>query len=49
VYVNANSVENAITRPVRATHHANRDFTPLVPLADDCLAALARGAAATSA
>jgi len=23
-------------------HHANRDFTPLVPLADDCLAALAR-------
>jgi ectoine hydroxylase len=39
VYVNANSVENAITRPVRATHHANRDFTPLVPLADRCLLA----------
>jgi hypothetical protein len=26
-------------------HHANRDFTPLVPLADDCLAALARTSA----
>jgi ectoine hydroxylase len=48
VYLNANSVENAITRPVRATHHANRDFSPLVPLADDCLAALARGAAAAA-
>jgi hypothetical protein len=35
-------VENAITKPVRAVHHANRDFTPLVPLADDCLASLAR-------
>ncbi len=41
VYINANSVENRITKPVRAAHHANRDFTPLVPLADDCLAALA--------
>jgi ectoine hydroxylase len=41
VYINANSVENAITRPVRAVHHANRDFTPLVPLADDCLVELA--------
>lgn len=37
VYVNANSVQNKITKLVRATHHANRDFTPLVPLADDCL------------
>lgn len=45
VYINANSVENAITRPVRAVHHANRDFTPLVPLADDCLVELARAVA----
>lgn len=42
VYINANSVENRITKLVRAVHHANRDFTPLVPLADDCLAALAK-------
>ena len=41
VYVNANSVENKITKLVRATHHANRDFTPLVALADDCLVELA--------
>jgi len=39
VYINANSVENRITKPVRATHHANRDFTPLVPISDDCLLA----------
>lgn len=45
VYINANSVENRITRFARATHHANRDFTPLVPLADDCLAELAAAAA----
>ncbi len=44
VYVNANSVENRITRLVRATHHANRDFTPLQPLADDCLLASGAGA-----
>lgn len=44
VYINANSVDNRITKLVRATHHANRDFTPLVPLADDCLASLAAGA-----
>jgi ectoine hydroxylase len=42
VYVNANSVENKITKLVRATHHANRDFTPLVALSDDCLEELAR-------
>jgi len=29
---------------VRATHHANRDFTPLQPLADDCLLASGAGA-----
>ena len=37
VYLNANAVSNRITKPVRAEHHASRDFTPLVPLADDCL------------
>ena len=39
VYINANSVDNAITRPVRATHHANRDFTALEPIDDRCLLA----------
>ena len=37
VYLNANAVSNKITRPVRAEHHASRNFAPLVPLADDCL------------
>ncbi len=46
VYLNANAVSNRITRLVRAEHHASRDFTPLVPLADDCLAELAAEPAA---
>lgn len=44
VYINANSVENRITKFARAPHHANRDFTPLQPLADDCLLAPGAGA-----
>ena len=42
VYLTCNRVENHIRRPTRPDYYANRDFTPLAPLADDCLAALAR-------
>lgn len=41
VYLNVNSVENAATRFDRPRYFANPDFTPLLPLADDCLAQLA--------
>jgi ectoine hydroxylase len=40
-YVNVNSVDNVATRFVRPRYLANPDFTPLAPLGDDCLAALA--------
>lgn len=44
-YLNYNAVSNACTGEKRAWHHCNRDFTPLRPLADDCLAELAGQAA----
>ncbi len=37
VYLSANAVENRIRRFKRPEHIAHRDFTPLAPLADDCL------------
>lgn len=39
-YVNYAAVSNAATGTERAWHHNNRDFTPLQPLSDDCLARL---------
>ncbi len=41
MYLNYNAVSNACTGTERAWHHNNRDFTPLSPLNDDCLRALA--------
>jgi ectoine hydroxylase len=41
MYLNYNAVSNACTGTDRAWHHNNRDFTPLQPLNDDCLKALA--------
>ena len=46
VYLSANSVENAIRRFKRPEWIAHRDFTPIVPRADDCLLELARQPAA---
>ncbi|MGH1357274.1 MAG: phytanoyl-CoA dioxygenase family protein [Burkholderiaceae bacterium] len=37
IYINVNAVDNAITNPVRADYFANRDFSPIQALADDCL------------
>ncbi len=37
IYINCNAVGNAITRPGRAEYFANPDFTPIRPMADDCL------------
>lgn len=37
LFINANSVNNRPTKQKRAEYHNNRDFTPLVPLADNCL------------
>jgi len=37
VYLTANHVENHIRKPTRPDYYANRDFTPLEALADDCL------------
>lgn len=39
-----NPVSNALTRHQRPDHQHHRDLTPIVPLADDCLAADARAA-----
>ncbi len=39
VYISANRVDNAIQRYQRAEWIAHRDFTPITPLADDCLLA----------
>lgn len=36
-YLNYNSVENREIEARRAVHHCSTDFTPLEPLADDCL------------
>ncbi len=36
-YVNYNAVSNACRNEERDWHHNNRDHSPLVPLADDCL------------
>ena len=44
LYFNYNAVSNACTGSERAWHHNNRDFTPLRPLADDCLRDLAEPA-----
>ncbi|HYM33658.1 MAG TPA: phytanoyl-CoA dioxygenase family protein [Candidatus Cybelea sp.] len=45
VYISANSVENCIRRFQRPEWIAHRDFTPIEPLADDCLLTLPRQAA----
>jgi ectoine hydroxylase len=37
VYLSVNAVSNAIRRFKRPDYIAQRDFTPIVPLADDCL------------
>lgn len=37
IYINVNAVSNAITKPVRAAHFANTDFSAIKSLADDCL------------
>ena len=37
VYLTCNLVDNYIRRPTRPDYFANRDFTPIEPLADDCL------------
>ena len=42
VYLSLCHVDNHIRRFKRAEWIAHRDFTPIAPLADDCLAALAR-------
>jgi ectoine hydroxylase len=42
VYSSLNRVDNFIRRPTRPEFYANRDFTPIEPLADDCLLELAR-------
>lgn len=42
VYLTCNRTDNWIRTPTRPDYYANRDFTPLAPLADDCLAALAK-------
>ena len=41
MYLNYNAVSNACTGTERAWYHNNRDFTPLEPIDDDSLAALA--------
>ena len=39
IYINVNSVTNAITKPVRADYFANKDFSPIQTLDDACLMA----------
>ncbi len=46
VYISACQVDNHIRRFKRPEWIAQRDFTPIVPLSDDCLATLARESAA---
>ncbi len=46
VYISACQVDNHIRRFKRAEWIAHRDFTPIEPLTDDCLLALARERAA---
>ena len=46
VYLSLCHVDNHIRRFKRAAWIAHRDFTPIEPLADDCLAELARAGAA---
>ena len=41
IYLNYNAVRNACTGTERPWYQNNRDFTPLQPLDDDCLRALA--------
>lgn len=43
LYLTCNHVANWIRRPTRPDYYASRVFTPLEPLADDCLAAFAPG------
>lgn len=42
LYLSLNRCDNAIRRLKRPTWIANHDFTPIVPLPDDCLAEVAR-------
>ena len=44
-YVNYNAVSNACIGTERSWYHNNRDFAPLEPLAEDCLAGLLAPAA----
>jgi len=46
VYLTLNAVSNYIHTPTRAEYIAHRDFSPIVPCADDALLTLARRAAA---
>ena len=41
IYLNYNAVSNACTGTERPWYQNNRDFTPLQPLDDDCLQAMA--------
>ena len=49
VYLTLNAVSNHIRTPTRPEWIAHRDFTPIVPVADDALAAHARGWRAAAA
>ncbi len=49
VYLTLNAVSNHIRTPTRPDWIAHRDFTPIVPVADDALAAYARGWRAAAA
>jgi ectoine hydroxylase len=49
VYLTLNAVSNYSRTPTRPEFIAHRDFTPIVPVADDALAQLARGAMAEAA
>ena len=48
-YLNVAAVDNPPTRFERAEHHCTRDWSPIEPLADDCLRGLASGSAADRA
>ena len=48
VYLSLNRTDNAIRRFTRPEYVAQRDFAPIVPLADDALTALAREEAVTA-
>ena len=37
IYLSLNRTENGVRRPSRPDYYTNRDFTPIEPLADDCL------------